>query len=69
MAQSFDFIQSSPSATWTITHNLNRRPGTEVFSNVEGQFQQMLPESVKYPNLNTTVIEFSIPRSGKARLV
>lgn len=65
----YDFLQAMPSATWTISHNLNRHPGIEIFSVIDGSFQQMYPLTITYPDLYTVIVTFSTARAGRARLV
>lgn len=60
----YKHTQSTPSAIWTITHNLNFEPQTQVFSlggvRIEAFIQNL--------SLTTTQIIFSSPFSGYAIL-
>jgi len=60
--KTYIFIQSTPAATWTITHNLNKYPSVSVVNTnnivVYGQ--------TTYINANELQIEFSAGFSGKA---
>lgn len=60
----YKHTQNTPSAMWTIVHNLNFEPQTQVFSlggvRVEAFVQNL--------SLNTTQIIFSSPFSGYAIL-
>lgn len=60
--KTYVFIQSTPAATWTITHNLNKYPSVSVVNTnniiVYGQ--------TTYINANELQIEFSAGFSGKA---
>lgn len=56
------FVQDTPSATWTVTHNLRKFPAVTVIDSagteVIGQYT--------HTDQNTTVLEFSGAFSGKA---
>ena len=67
--KTFDFVQASASAEWTINHNLGVKPVMDVMSTVDGDLQKMFPLNVIHVDDNTTVVTFSEPRTGKARLV
>jgi hypothetical protein len=60
----FIFTQSSPSATWTIIHNLNRWPSVTV---VDSGNSEIIP-NVVYTNSNQVMATFGSPTSGKAYL-
>jgi hypothetical protein len=64
MGTTYTFTQASPSALWTIVHNLNRFPSVEVTDSsgriVEGDEQ--------YVDANTLTVAFSAPFSGEAYL-
>lgn len=59
------FTQSAPASTWTINHNLGYVPSVEVFDSGS----QEVDAAVSHPNANQTVIVFSVPISGFARLI
>lgn len=61
-------VQSAPSATWTIVHNLGRHPVSDVVITNNGN-HKILPLSVTHTDDNTVVIQFSTPFAGTARLV
>ena len=56
--------QSTPSATWSITHNLGKRPSVTV---VDSGGNQWLT-AVEYTTEYSLVIRFSSPFSGTAYL-
>lgn len=58
------FTQATPATTWTINHNLGHVPSVEVFDSGS----QEVDADVSHPNLNQTVIVFSVPLAGFARL-
>lgn len=59
------FTQSAPSSTWTINHNLGHVPSVEVFDSGS----QEVDADVTHPTANQTVILFTVPLSGFARLI
>jgi hypothetical protein len=58
------FNQNNPSATWTITHNLGRRPSVTV---VDSAGTVVIGE-VTYTSDNALTIRFSAGFSGQAYL-
>lgn len=61
----YEHIQSNPSTTWTINHGLNKYPIVRVFiGNLEVQ-----PLEIEHVSMNETVIRFTDPQVGIARLV
>jgi len=58
------FTQSPAASTWTINHNLGHVPSVEVFDSGS----QEVDADVSHPSVNQTVIVFSVPLSGFARL-
>jgi hypothetical protein len=57
--------QSVASATWTINHNLGYVPSVEVFD----AGSQEVDADVTHPSVNQTVILFTVPITGFARLI
>lgn len=58
-------IQTEPSATWTILHNLGKQPaGIKIIQSDGGEVEG----EVSYPDPNTVVIKFANARSGQAFL-
>jgi len=58
------FSQDIPSALWTITHNLNKKPSVTVVSSAD----TVMYGDTTYINTNKLTITFSAPFSGKAYL-
>lgn len=58
------FTQSTAAATWTINHNLGHVPSVEVFDSGS----QEIEADVLHPSVNTTIILFTVPTTGFARL-
>jgi len=58
------FSQDIPSALWTITHNLNKKPSVTVVSSAD----TVMYGDITYINTNKLTITFSAPFSGKAYL-
>ena len=63
----FNFQQISPSATWTIAHNLNNQyPLVQIYDSNNLTF---IPQSINGSSVNTTIVTFSTAVSGYARVV
>jgi hypothetical protein len=62
-----NFVQSSPSTTWTINHNLNNRyPLVQTYGS---DSLVLIPQSISGSSVNTTIITFSTAISGYARVI
>src|SRR5262249_55070159 len=61
---SYTFTQSSPSVTWTVTHNLGRNPSVMV---VDSGDTVVIPD-VHYDSLNQLTVTFGSATSGKVYL-
>ena len=55
-------IQSSASATWTVAHNLNKKPSVSIVDSADN----VIIGQVEHTNLNNLTITLSAPTSGKA---
>jgi hypothetical protein len=64
IALTYTFTQSSPSALWMITHNLNRYPDVSVVDSAGS----VVVGDPRYIDANTISIAFSAPFSGVAYL-
>ena len=60
----FTYDQTTPSAEWTITHNLGKFPSVSVADSSGNQWQT----EVEYVDQNTCIVRFSAAFSGKAYL-
>ena len=60
----YQHVQSTPSATWSITHNLGKRPSVTV---VDSGGNEWITK-VEYVSDNALVIRFTAPFSGNAYL-
>jgi hypothetical protein len=58
----YTHVQSSASATWTITHNLDKQPAVSVVDSTDN----VIICEVEYTSLNQVELRFSTPYSGKA---
>jgi hypothetical protein len=65
IASGYHFTQSTASSTWTINHNLGYIPGVEVLDSGS----QEIEADVSHLTINTTVIMFTLPTTGFARLI
>jgi hypothetical protein len=63
----FNFEQVSPSATWTINHNLNNRyPLVQTYGS---DSLVLIPASISGSSVNTAIVTFTTPISGYARVI
>lgn len=60
----FTYTQNAASATWSIAHNLGKRPSVMIVDSADF----VLHGSVKYTDSNNLTINLSAPTSGKAYL-
>ena len=58
------FTQASAASTWTINHNLGHVPSVEVYDSGSNE----VDADVTHPTVNRTVIVFTVPTAGFARL-
>jgi hypothetical protein len=58
----FTFVQSEPLATWTVTHNLGYEPQVTILMD-DGT---VVVADIDHTSLNTLVITFPTPYTGKA---
>jgi hypothetical protein len=61
---SFVFDQAIASATWTISHPLNKHPAVHI----EDSSSRLVIGDVEYPDNSTVIARFSAPFGGKAYL-
>jgi len=60
----YQHTQSTPSASWTITHNLGKKPSVTVVDSGGTEWQT----EVQHIDENQCIARFSAPFSGKAYL-
>ena len=60
------FIHSAPATTWTIQHTAPGVPVVDVYCEVDGIIQKIIPVSVVAVSPGICEITFSVPRSGTA---
>jgi len=58
----YKFVQGVPSASWSVNHNLNKRPAVTV---VDSAFREVIG-NVEYIDDNNVLLTFSDPFSGEA---
>ncbi len=63
---SFVHLQSSPSAVWTITHNLGRKPLVCV---IDSANDEVWGFDVKHVSNNQLILTFGASFSGEARVI
>ena len=62
-----NFVQSSPSTTWTINHNLNNKyPLVQIYDSSDAV---IIPATIVGTNTNTVTVTFSTAISGYARVI
>lgn len=62
-----NFVQSSPSSTWTINHNLNNKyPLVQIYDSSDAV---IIPATIVGTNTNTVTVTFSTAISGYARVI
>lgn len=64
-SSAYRHVQSAPSATWTIQHNMGFYPGGVTVIDSGGNY---CLGNLSYPNVNTVVVEFSAAFNGVAYL-
>lgn len=60
----FVFVQSAAASTWTITHNMGKKPSVTVVDSADNQ----VVGDVEYIDNNTLTVTFCGSFSGKAYL-
>lgn len=58
----FTYEQATPSNTWVITHNLNKKPSITVVDSAEN----VIVGAYEYNDLNTVTLTFNGAFTGKA---
>lgn len=67
--QTFTYVQSTASKTWSVAHNLNSRAETVEFTVlVNGKYVPITPISVERTSANVLTATFSTAISGTARV-
>jgi hypothetical protein len=66
--QSKVFTFDVASDTWTVNHNMGLIPVADVRASVDGEITKVYPLSMVYPDVNTIVIQWSVPRTGSVLL-
>lgn len=66
----YNFTQTTPDTTWTITHNLNST-AVNIDVNVlyNGAIEKILPQSIVNIDANTVTVTFGSARTGNARVI
>jgi hypothetical protein len=59
------YTQSTPSSTWTINHNFGFEPQVQIFNSGS----QLVNANITHLSVNQTVVQFTVPTSGFARLM
>jgi hypothetical protein len=64
----YTHTQSSASSTWTVNHNLGRKPNVDVVIPHTGQSEVVLPLKIQVTSDNQVVITFTSAQTGIVRL-
>lgn len=67
-AKTYHHTQTVSSNTWVIAHSLDIYPIIDVFVDINGEQQKIIPMSVEYTDANTCTVNFSTPQTGFATL-
>jgi hypothetical protein len=60
--------QTTPATEWTVAHDLDRYVVCDVFFNVGGTLEKVLPASVRYVDSNTIKIFFTESQIGTVKV-
>jgi len=63
-----NYVQDTPSDTWTIVHNFGQKVVADTWVDNGGATEKILPRAVVVLDDNTLVIEFSEARTGSTRV-
>lgn len=66
LAQKYNHVQDTPSDTWTIVHGFGGYPIVDVFINIDGAVQKVIPLGIIYIDSATCTVTFTSPQSGYA---
>jgi hypothetical protein len=66
VATNYKHVQTDPSDTWVIEHNLFGYPVIDAFVDVDGTIQKVMPASVTYTSNKICTLVFAVPRAGFA---
>ena len=69
VAGTYEHVQSTPSTTWVIEHNLGVYPIVDVYVLHEAEYHKIMPLSVTYDDENQCTIAFTSARDGYAMVV
>lgn len=64
----FQHIQATPNRTWTVYHALGVIPTCDVLIDDNGKKTKSYSETITHPDVNTTVITWTEPRTGVVAL-
>ena len=67
--QPYQYVQNTPSAVWSINHNLGVYPVVDVVVYYQGAMTKIIPQDIVVIDVNNIEIRFTTPYSGQARLM
>lgn len=65
----YTHVQTIPSTSWAITHNLGHTPVGDVYVDKNGSQEKILPLSVVHTSDNELIISFTEATTGTTRLL
>lgn len=66
LALNYQHTQSTAATVWTIDHHLGVYPMVDVYIDVDGGLQKIIPKAVTYVTPNQCTVTFSSAQSGVA---
>jgi hypothetical protein len=67
--QGYTHVQGTESVTWVVKHNLNCKPIVQVYVEVNGKLERMLPQKIVADNAMQVTVTFTTPRKGHVVLM
>ena len=64
--QNYQHVQETAAEVWTINHSMGTYPSVDVYVDVDGVIQKIMPQAVTYVDALTCTVTFSTARSGIA---
>lgn len=67
--KSHTHFQTTSSAEWLISHNLNRKVICDVYVDENSTLVKIIPSTVEYVSENQIKVIFTNPRTGRVKVV
>lgn len=65
-AQNYQHVQETAATVWTIVHGMGMYPIVDVYIDVDGVVQKIMPKAITYVDPQTCTVTFNTARSGFA---